>query len=99
MAMLAGQAGRGGGRRDLRSSPFQSSRSTDVENGRMNAASNSALRFHEAEAFAPHFGARRSLGGASADCFFLTAQDPAEAAQLVVDLVAQRLPARYGFGV
>jgi exodeoxyribonuclease V alpha subunit len=40
----------------------------------------------------PHFG------GDSADCFFLTAEDPAAAAQLVVDLVAQRLPARYGFG-
>ena len=40
----------------------------------------------------PHFG------GESADCFFLAAEDPAAAAQLVVDLVAQRLPARYGFG-
>jgi exodeoxyribonuclease V alpha subunit len=40
----------------------------------------------------PHFG------GDSADCFFLPAEDPAAAAQLVVDLVAQRLPARYGYG-
>ncbi len=40
----------------------------------------------------PHFG------GESADCFFLAAEDPATAAQLVVDLVVQRLPARYGFG-
>jgi exodeoxyribonuclease V alpha subunit len=32
------------------------------------------------------------------DCFFLSAEDPAQAAQLVVDLVAQRLPARYTFG-
>jgi exodeoxyribonuclease V alpha subunit len=40
----------------------------------------------------PHFG------GDSADCFFLAAEDPTAAAQLVVDLVAQRLPARYGFG-
>ena len=40
----------------------------------------------------PHFG------GDNADCFFLAAEDPAAAAQLVVDLVGQRLPARYGFG-
>jgi exodeoxyribonuclease V alpha subunit len=33
------------------------------------------------------------------DCFFLPAEDPAEAAGLVVDLVARRLPARYGFAV
>ncbi len=32
------------------------------------------------------------------DCFFLTADSPGDAAQLVVDLVARRLPARYGFG-
>jgi exodeoxyribonuclease V alpha subunit len=37
------------------------------------------------------------FGGAIADCFFLPAEDPAMAAQLVVDLVARRLPARYGF--
>jgi exodeoxyribonuclease V alpha subunit len=30
------------------------------------------------------------------DCFFLTAETPAEAAGMVVDLVARRLPARYG---
>jgi len=41
----------------------------------------------------PHFGGR--IG----DCFFLPAQDPAEAAQIVVDLVAQRLPAHYGYQV
>jgi exodeoxyribonuclease V alpha subunit len=40
----------------------------------------------------PHFG------GDSADCFFLPAEDPTVAAALIVDLVAQRLPARYGFG-
>jgi exodeoxyribonuclease V alpha subunit len=39
----------------------------------------------------PRFG--REIG----DCFFLPAADPVEAAQLVVDLVARRLPARYGF--
>ncbi|MDP9356948.1 MAG: ATP-dependent RecD-like DNA helicase [Chloroflexota bacterium] len=33
------------------------------------------------------------------DCFFLPAEDPGEAAGIVVDLVARRLPARYGFGV
>jgi exodeoxyribonuclease V alpha subunit len=39
----------------------------------------------------PHFG------GPSQDCFFLPAEDPQHAAQLVVDLVARRLPTRYGF--
>ncbi|CAA9571182.1 MAG: RecD-like DNA helicase YrrC [uncultured Thermomicrobiales bacterium] len=38
------------------------------------------------------------FGGEVGDCFFLPAEDPAEAARLVVDLVARRLPARYGFG-
>jgi exodeoxyribonuclease V alpha subunit len=37
------------------------------------------------------------FGGPSQDCFFLPAETPAEAADLVVDLVAERLPARYGF--
>jgi exodeoxyribonuclease V alpha subunit len=40
----------------------------------------------------PHFG------GDHGDCFFVPAEDPATAARLVVDLVARRLPARYGFG-
>jgi exodeoxyribonuclease V alpha subunit len=31
------------------------------------------------------------------DCFFLPAEEPAAAAQMVVDLVARRLTARYGF--
>src|SRR5215211_5037322 len=31
------------------------------------------------------------------DCFFLPAQDPTDAARLVVDLVAERLPAHYHF--
>ncbi len=39
-----------------------------------------------------------SFGGDSRDCFFLTAEEPAAAAQLVVDLVSERLPTRYGFG-
>jgi exodeoxyribonuclease V alpha subunit len=38
------------------------------------------------------------FGGDIQDCFFLAAEEPAAAAQLVVDLVARRLPARYGFG-
>ena len=38
------------------------------------------------------------FGGEVSDCFFLPAEDPAQAAQLVVDLVAHRLPTRYGFG-
>jgi exodeoxyribonuclease V alpha subunit len=37
------------------------------------------------------------FGGGPGDCFFLPAPDPAAAAQIVVDLVAQRLPAHYGF--
>jgi exodeoxyribonuclease V alpha subunit len=37
------------------------------------------------------------FGGDSQDCFFLPVDDPAAAAQLVVDLVSRRLPARYGF--
>jgi exodeoxyribonuclease V alpha subunit len=40
----------------------------------------------------PHFG------GTSGDCFFLQAEEPSAAAELVVALVTQRLPARYGFG-
>jgi exodeoxyribonuclease V alpha subunit len=38
------------------------------------------------------------FGGDIADCFFLPAEDPAAAARLVVGLVAERLPRRYGFG-
>jgi exodeoxyribonuclease V alpha subunit len=38
------------------------------------------------------------FGGNSGDCFFLRAEEPKAAAALVVDLVTQRLPARYGFG-
>jgi exodeoxyribonuclease V alpha subunit len=37
------------------------------------------------------------FGGDVSDCFFLPADEPAAAAQLIVDLVARRLPARYGF--
>jgi exodeoxyribonuclease V alpha subunit len=38
------------------------------------------------------------FGGDSGDCFFLQADEPTAAAELVVDLVSQRLPGRYGFG-
>ncbi len=38
------------------------------------------------------------FGGRSGDCFFLPAGDPKAAAALTVDVVTQRLPARYGFG-
>jgi exodeoxyribonuclease V alpha subunit len=38
------------------------------------------------------------FGGDRGDCFFLQAEEPTAAADLVVDLVTQRLPARYGFG-
>jgi len=37
------------------------------------------------------------FGGSSQDCFFVKAETPAEAAEIVVDLVARRLPARFGF--
>jgi exodeoxyribonuclease V alpha subunit len=40
----------------------------------------------------PHFG------GSSGDCFFLPAEEPKVAAALLVDVVTQRLPAKYGFG-
>ena len=38
------------------------------------------------------------FGRGVTDCYFVTADEPASAAQLVVDLVARRLPARYGPG-
>jgi exodeoxyribonuclease V alpha subunit len=38
------------------------------------------------------------FGGGIQDCFFLPAEEPVAAAQLVGDLVVRRLPARYGFG-
>jgi exodeoxyribonuclease V alpha subunit len=37
------------------------------------------------------------FGGDSGDCFFLRAEEPTAVADLVVDLVSRRLPARYGF--
>jgi exodeoxyribonuclease V alpha subunit len=42
-------------------------------------------------------GQMPQFGEGIADCFFLPADDPAAAAQLTVDLVAERLPRRYGF--
>jgi len=38
------------------------------------------------------------FGGEITDCYFLTAEDPSAASRTVVDLVAERLPRRYGFG-
>jgi exodeoxyribonuclease V alpha subunit len=38
------------------------------------------------------------FGGAISDCFLVPAEELATAAQLVADLVARRLAARYGFG-
>jgi exodeoxyribonuclease V alpha subunit len=38
------------------------------------------------------------FGGEITDCYFLPADDPPAAARAVVDLVAERLPRRYGFG-
>jgi exodeoxyribonuclease V alpha subunit len=37
------------------------------------------------------------FGGEIHDCYFMPANDPADAARLVVELVAERLPAHYGF--
>ncbi len=37
------------------------------------------------------------FGGEVVDCFFVEAETPAEAADVVVELVAERLPRRYGF--
>jgi exodeoxyribonuclease V alpha subunit len=37
------------------------------------------------------------FGRAAPDCFFLEADDPAAAADLIVELVAERLPRRYGY--
>ena len=37
------------------------------------------------------------FGGEIHDCFFLPADDPSSAARLVTELVAQRLPTRYGY--
>jgi exodeoxyribonuclease V alpha subunit len=38
------------------------------------------------------------FGGDRRDCFFLPADEPAAAAELLADVVTTRLPARYGFG-
>ncbi len=74
----------------LRSDQFPVTRLTHVF--RQGAGSGIALNARRINAGElPRFGAEVS------DCFFLPADDPGEAAQLVVDLVAQRLPARYGF--
>jgi exodeoxyribonuclease V alpha subunit len=43
-------------------------------------------------------GERPRFGGDVRDCFFVPADQPAAAAELVVDLVARRLPKAYGFG-
>jgi exodeoxyribonuclease V alpha subunit len=80
----------------LRTDQFPVTRLTHVY--RQGAGSGIALnaqRINRGET--PLFG--RSLGalGATPDCFLIPADSPAEAAQQVVDLVAHRLPARYGF--
>jgi exodeoxyribonuclease V alpha subunit len=43
-------------------------------------------------------GQMPTFGGDTRDCFFVPADDASHAARLVVDLVARRLPAAYGFG-
>jgi exodeoxyribonuclease V alpha subunit len=47
---------------------------------------------------APVFGARGRALAPREDCFLLPAETPEEAAEVVVELVAARLPRRYGFG-
>jgi len=42
-------------------------------------------------------GAMPRFGADVGDCFFLPAEDPAAVAEIIVDLVARRLPARYRF--
>jgi exodeoxyribonuclease V alpha subunit len=43
-------------------------------------------------------GQQPRFSAGTGDCYFLEAETPAAAADLVVDLVAERLPRRYGFG-
>jgi exodeoxyribonuclease V alpha subunit len=75
----------------LRSARFPATRLTRIfRQGAGSGIAANAKRINEGQL--PRFG------GDVQDCFFLPAEDPAGAAQLVADLVARRLPARYGFG-
>jgi exodeoxyribonuclease V alpha subunit len=76
----------------LRPARFPVTRLTHIfRQGAGSGIAANARRINEGQL--PHFG------GESQDCFFLPADDPATAAELVVDLVARRLPARYGFKI
>ena len=76
----------------LRSAQFPATRLTRIfRQGAGSGIALTAQRINE--------GRLPRFGGELSDCFFLPQDDPHEAAALVVDLVARRLPARYGFGV
>lgn len=75
----------------LRSEQFPITRLTHIF--RQGAGSGIALNARRVNG-----GEMPSFGGATQDCYFLPADTPA-AADLVVDLVARRLPNRYGFTV
>jgi exodeoxyribonuclease V alpha subunit len=74
----------------LRSERFPATRLTQLF--RQGAGSGIALNAQRILA-----GELPRFAGDSDDCFFLRAEEPSVAAELVVDLVTQRLPARYGF--
>ena len=74
----------------LRADQFAVTRLTHIfRQGAGSGVAANARRINRGEV--PLFG--RDVG----DCFFLPAETPQEAAPLVVDVVARRLPARYGF--
>jgi exodeoxyribonuclease V alpha subunit len=74
----------------LRSNQFPVTRLTHIfRQGAGSGIAQNARRINAGEV--PVFGREVQ------DCFFLAAETPQQAAQLVVDLVARRLPARYGF--
>jgi exodeoxyribonuclease V alpha subunit len=76
----------------LRSEQFPVTRLTHIfRQGAGSGIAANAARVNEGEW--PHFG------GEVQDCFFLPADEPSAAADLIVDLVARRLPNRYGYKV
>lgn len=76
----------------LRSERFPVTRLTRIfRQGAGSGIATNARRINEGQV--PRFG------GESQDCFFLPADEPGKAAELVVDLVARRLPGRYGFKI
>src|SRR5207248_10780442 len=76
----------------LRAGQFPVTRLTHIfRQGAGSGIAQNARRINAGEA--PVFGREVQ------DCFFLPADTPQQASQLVVDLVARRLPARYGFKI